>query len=68
MAYDIAAFRLVKHGIDGVTAHCRHCKWRTFDGEVKAKARRHAKKELHTVDVYQTNWTEYTSYVKEIEK
>jgi len=64
MAYDIKHFRHVKHGQSDINAHCRHCNWYEYDGDVASKARRHARKELHTVDVYRENHTEYTSYVK----
>lgn len=53
MAYDIKHFRHVKHGQSDINAHCRHCNWTEYDGDVASKARRHAQKELHTVDVYQ---------------
>jgi hypothetical protein len=65
MSYDLTAFRLVKHGIDEITADCRHCNWAVSQGDVKQKAKTHAKSNLHTVDVYQTNHTEYTSHIKE---
>lgn len=64
MPYDIKKFRTVKHGIDATDAHCRHCKFSEFEGDVSAKARRHAKKTLHTVDVYRSHHVEYTSHVK----
>lgn len=68
MPYDRKAFRTVKHGVDGASAYCRHCEWSEWsekDGGVRAKARAHAQKTMHTVDYHQENWTEYTSHVKE---
>lgn len=70
MAYDKKAFRTVKHKPEGATATCRNCKWETHHYEtsiknVSTRARYHAQKTLHTVDVYTENWKEYTSYVKD---
>ena len=65
--YDLAAFRKVVHGNSDCNAYCRHCSqsWHATDTRnVKEKARDHARKTLHTVDVYNENHTQYTSYVK----
>lgn len=64
MSYDITAFRTTKHGLSDVNAYCRQCGWISNDTNTREKARNHAKKTLHTVDVYRETWTEYTSYVK----
>ena len=61
MPYDINKFRTVKHGLDEVSAHCRHCDFHSQNAESASK---HAKKTLHTVDVYRTHHVEYTSHVK----
>lgn len=68
MSYDLKAFRTVKHGSDGDTAYCRHCKESRDEGDVRGWARNHAMKTLHTVDFYRHNWTEYTCHVKDLPK
>jgi len=61
--YDIKSFRTVKHGIEDINAYCRHCD-KSFHGKsADRSARYHARKKLHTVDVYREHWIEYTSYV-----
>lgn len=64
MAYDIKKFRSVKHGLSDINAYCRHCNWSShaFSSTVN-QAKYHAKKNLHTVDVYRERHTEYTSFV-----
>ena len=64
--YDIKHFRTVKHGRSDENAYCRHCKWSIHTGNVSNSARYHAKKTLHTVDVYRENHIEFTSYVSKI--
>ena len=65
MAYDKSKFRRVKHGVDGRSAYCRHCKesWYDTEGEIR-KAIYHAKTKGHTVDIYREHWVEYTSFTK----
>lgn len=65
MSYDPKNYRVVKHGIEDASAKCRHCEFDEYEGDVRTKARNHAKKTGHTVDYYQENWTEYTSYVQD---
>jgi len=62
MPYDIKKFRSIKHGLSETNAYCRHCKWSEREGNVALKAKVHAKKNLHTVDVYRKHHTEYTSF------
>lgn len=61
--YDKKMFRTIEHGIEGEDGCCRMCK-ETFDSSKKAY--QHAKKTLHTVDLYREHWVEYTSYVKSL--
>ena len=60
MAYNTKHFRIVRHGLEEESCYCRMCN-KTFKNAKEAYA--HAKKTLHTVDVYRENWTEYTSYI-----
>jgi len=64
MVYDIKKFRSVKHGQSDISAHCRMCSWSCFESTTLSKARSHAKKYVHTVDVYREHHTEFTSYYK----
>ena len=63
--YDVATFRLVKHGIEDEDAFCRHCDWSNFGKTVTNSARYHARTMVHTVDVYRQQHIEFTSYVSE---
>lgn len=61
--YDNKYFRLVKHGVQDINAYCRHCNWSDHNLSAVNMARKHAKENLHTVDIYRENHTEYTSYI-----
>ena len=57
--------RTIRHGLEEVSCFCRVCKYSDFGKEEVAKrARYHAKKTGHTVDIYRENWTEITFYKK----
>jgi hypothetical protein len=65
--YDIKTFRSVRHGVVGTTAYCRHCDFSLDsckDKNVVGRARVHAFKTKHTVDIYRESQTEYTCYHK----
>jgi hypothetical protein len=62
--YNSNAFRTITHGLHDENAYCRHCKWSKWGLGAGRKGRYHAKKTLHTVDVYREHWTEHTSWVK----
>jgi len=61
--YDIAYLRTVKHGVEDENAYCRHCDESWHGKSITKKARSHATKTLHTVDIYRENHIEITSYV-----
>ena len=67
MPYNIEKFRLVRHGTEGTTAHCRMCDFSLDsckDKNVSSRAKLHAFKNKHTVDIYRESHSEYTCYVK----
>lgn len=65
MPYALSKFRTIRHGESGLNANCRMCKESKYSGDIQGWARDHARKTLHTVDMYRENWTEYTSHYKE---
>ena len=54
--------RLIKHGVDSETVHCRICIF-SGDGTMKI-AKKHAQETGHTVDLYREHWIELTYYKK----
>lgn len=59
--------RTIRHGLDDVDAHCRICTFSVYGkSEVSKKAKVHAQKTGHTIDIYRTHWTELTYYKKSL--
>lgn len=56
--------RTVQHGRSDSNFHCRNCGENDFTGDCLAKAKRHAVKTGHTVDVYYETHREVTYYDK----
>lgn len=56
--------RVIKHGIDDETCHCRICNFSDCGKNMLIKAKRHAQQTGHTIDVYCETWKEITYYKK----
>ena len=60
--------RTIRHGLEEISIQCRVCGYSdTSEKDISKKAREHAKKTGHTVDIYRENWTEITFYKKDLE-
>ena len=61
--------RVIYHKMDDASAYCRICSFSmdNIDGKdayIITKAKEHARKTGHTVDIYREHWTEITYYNK----
>jgi len=57
--------RTIRHGVSDVDCHCRACNFSDSGKEnVARKAKYHAQKTGHTIDIYREHWTEITFYKK----
>lgn len=54
--------RIIQHGRSDETCYCRICDFNEYAGKVLQKAKRHAEKTGHTIDVYYESWREITYY------